>query len=443
MSNLKKFITFEYESAYKTAYDLSIKRNYSEPKIYNAGGDLKQRWYVYFSFFDPQKGRMKRVTPFYGKANRFKTKEERLSVLVIYRRILLKLLRQGYNPFEDNTALYLRLNQKENEKVPVTKTIKAEEPKTVPEPEEAPGMALKEAFDYGLKLKKKLVSHRTLQDYQYKVNSLLKWLASEHPKIKTIQAVSKKVLMDFLNSVLTSSSPRYRNNFRADLSSILQVLEDNEVIEHNHMKKIPVLRAIPQMHKKYTDIQQEEIFSYLEEKDPILLLFIKFISYNFLRPKEVCRLNIGDININEQTVVFKAKNKTLKTKRIPSILLDELPDLSQMDSKLPLFSKNKIGGTWDASSDSKRNHFTHRFKIVVKDHFGLDKNYSLYSFRHTFITKLYRSLLKGSSPFEAKSELMEITGHATMIALESYLRDIDAYIPGDYSNDIRNKKKNG
>ena len=57
----------------------------------------------------------------------------------------------------------------------------------------------------------------------------------------------------------------------------------------------------------------------------------------------------------------------------------------------------------------------------------------MYSFRHTFITKLYRSLLEESSPFEAKSKLMEITGHTSMKALESYLRDIDAYIPEDYS----------
>ena len=34
----------------------------------------------------------------------------------------------------------------------------------------------------------------------------------------------------------------------------------------------------------------------------------------------------------------------------------------------------------------------------------------------------------------AKSDLMLITGHTTITALEKYLRDIDAELPEDYSN---------
>ncbi|TLP70125.1 site-specific integrase, partial [Maribacter sp. ACAM166] len=58
----------------------------------------------------------------------------------------------------------------------------------------------------------------------------------------------------------------------------------------------------------------------------------------------------------------------------------------------------------------------------------------LYSFRHTYITKLYRKLLKDTSPFAAKSNLMLITGHKSMSALEKYLRDIDAELAKDYSD---------
>ena len=50
MSNFNKFLIFESETAYDYAYDLLMKKNYSNPKIYTANGDLKQRWYVYFSF---------------------------------------------------------------------------------------------------------------------------------------------------------------------------------------------------------------------------------------------------------------------------------------------------------------------------------------------------------------------------------------------------------
>lgn len=78
--------------------------------------------------------------------------------------------------------------------------------------------------------------------------------------------------------------------------------------------------------------------------------------------------------------------------------------------------------------------FSKRFNEVVKKEFGLDKDYGLYSFRHTSITRLYRKFRETLSPQIAKSNLMLITGHATISALDKYLRDIDAELPDDYSS---------
>lgn len=105
------------------------------------------------------------------------------------------------------------------------------------------------------------------------------------------------VVTSFLNFVLDKNSARTRNNYRTDLSSIVQVLVDNEIIDHNFVKKIPKLKSIPERNKTYSQNIQEEIFEYLEINDPILLLYIKFISYNFLRPIEVCRLKVKGIEL--------------------------------------------------------------------------------------------------------------------------------------------------
>ena len=87
---------------------------------------------------------------------------------------------------------------------------------------------------------------------------------------------------------------------------------------------------------------------------------------------------------------------------------------------------------WDTSETNKRDYWSKRFKKIKKE-FNLNEDYGLYSFRHTFITKLYRELRKDFPPFETKSRLMLITGHTTITALEKYLRDIDAELPEDYS----------
>lgn len=157
-----------------------------------------------------------------------------------------------------------------------------------------------------------------------------------------------------------------------------------------------------------------------------------------MRPIEVCRLRVGDINLTERTIQFKAKNSPLKTKIIPEILWDDLPDLSQLDKDLLLFTPDQIGGMWETELINRRDYFTKRFKKVVKEPFELGKDYGLYSFRHTYITKLYRSLVKESSPHTAKGKLMQITGHSSMSALEKYLRDIDAELPEDYSEMLKN-----
>jgi integrase len=377
----------------------------------------------------------------YGISNTYSTKEDRMSVLTTYRRMLLKLLKEGYNPFEDNMDLYLKQKHTEHtiaQKMIDTEKVKKDVPKIIEKEDEKPTMTIKEAFDFGLKLKEKVIYENTKRGYVNKVKKFLEWITTNHSELTSINQLKKMIVVEFLNEVLENSSPRNRNNFRGDLSTIFQELVNNEIVPANFIKTIPKVRSIPTRNKTYTTKMQEAIFEYLKTEDPILLLFIKFVAYGFLRPIEICRLRVGDINLNENTIQFKAKNSKLKTKIIPEILLEDLPDeLVKMNKELLLFTPNKIGGLWDATIGNRRDHFSKRFKKVVKDHFDLSKDYGMYSFRHTYITKVYRELCKSYAPFDAKSRLMLISGHTTMTALEKYLRDIDAELPSDYSHMLR------
>ena len=452
MENILDFITLEVQNEHDLEHDLNKSPLYSEPKIYDADGDLNKRWYVYFSFVNPKTGKLKRMKNIYGKTNSQKTKEARYYLLSLYKRRLLKLLRAGYDPFADNTELYKKHRQntatpplpKTGVAVPVNVAQNTENDAqtpnatTPPPPQEhAKSMGIKEALDRALELKTNLVGERTLKDYANRCGILLKWLAKNHGEIKTIDGITKSIMVDFLNGVQFRTSPRNRNNYRTCFRTIFQVLKDNEIIANNFISGIPKLNAKPKINKTYSKEQQEEIFEHLEEHDPHLLLFVKFVAYNFLRPKEVCRLRIRDVSLKERTLQFRSKTKLLKSQLLPQIMVDELPDLSGLDGDLLLFAPDGIGGKWDTALENRRGYFTNRYKEVVKDHFGLGKEYTLYGFRHTFITKVYRSLLKEHTPFAAKSALMQITGHATMGALEKYLRDIDAELPEDYSEHLK------
>lgn len=453
MPTFQQLVTFEIKTAYDSAYDLNTKKKFSQPKIYSAKGDLSKRWYVYFSYRNPETQKLERVTPIYGVANQYKTKEERFSVLLRYRDKALELLKRGYNPYETNQELYLAeqtslrsfddstLYKPKDEPFEDIKKEKENQTSINDWDKESsiPSTTIKEAMDFGIHLKKNIVSNNTIANYTSTSKRFVAWMEEHYPDIKDIQDVTKKHVVQFLNSILTTTSARTRNNYRTNLAAIFKVLEDNEIVTQNVVSKTVKLHCKPNRHQRFSEKQHTEIFEYLEKTDPTLLLYIKFISYNFLRPLEVNRLKVGDVNNEKKLLQFKAKNSPLKTKIIPDILFQELPDLSKMNPEHYLFTRDGLGCEWDCKETNRRDHFSKRFKKVVKEHFGLDVNHGMYSFRHTFITKLYRKMRETKTPFEVKSDLMLITGHTSMDALEKYLRDMDVELPEDYSDLITKK----
>ena len=190
MSTLNELIIFEHESEHvlehDLVHDLQIKKHYSSPKIYNANGDLTKRWYVYFSFRNPKTGKLQRMKNIYGKVNLYKTKEDRLAVLSSYRKRLLLLLKQGYNPFENNNELYLSHKNVEETVEPQVQTPEIQLQQAPPKAPEEPKLLIKDAFDFALKIKKQMVKAKTLNDYQLKVNALNTFLTDKHPGIKPL-----------------------------------------------------------------------------------------------------------------------------------------------------------------------------------------------------------------------------------------------------------------
>ncbi|HNP32251.1 MAG TPA: site-specific integrase [Flavobacterium sp.] len=445
--------------------NLLKQKDFTAPKIFTGGVNillwnqlnesekakaLSKSWYIYYSFRDAETGKLKRMPNIKGNVNKLKTKKERVEYLNAMCVALEFLLEKGFNPnISNNIEELLDRKQsetskgkntsiaipKENIAIP-TKNIVIPS-KTIAIPSENIAipeiLSIKEAFEFALNIKKNTIRDTSYKNFELRVRKFRKSLDENKP----ITFITKKVVNDYLNDVLVNSSARNRNNTRADLSSLFQVLEDNEIIADNIVKKINVLKSNPERNKTYTSEMQKDIYSFLEENDKLLLLFIKFVSYNFLRPIEVCELRIKDIDLVGKRIYLRTKNKVVKIKIIPEILLNDLPDLSNFAPESFLFTPTGYGQDWVTEPNNKRDYFSKRFKEVVKTHFNLNKDYGMYSFRHTFITKLYREMRKTSSQFETKSKLMLVTGHSTMTALEKYLRDIDAELPEDYSNLLR------
>ena len=379
----------------------SMKR-YTKPKIYHGGSgyDLSKRWYVYYSYLHPTTGKMVQQPPVYYKINQqFKTKKGRLHELRELRDDVEGLLKKGFSPYNK-------------------------------EPQQNK-YSTQAALAFALSIKKNTLKETSYKDYESRVATFSRYLDEKHLLDHDIKAIDKRTVMAFLNDMLGKSSARNRNNTKTVLSALFGALEDNEIIERNFFRNIKNLHSKPERNKAYSQKQADEIFELLAVENAYLLLFLKFVAYGFLRPIEVCRLKVGDINFDEKTLTVRAKNKALKTKTIPDLLLSEIEFLSNKNKEHWIFTPDGIGAS-NTSEINRRDYFSKQF-LKVKKQLSLEANYTMYSFRHTFTIRLYRELRKTYAPNQAKSELMLITGHSTMSALEKYLRDIDAELPEDYS----------
>jgi hypothetical protein len=109
MKSIYEYLIVTTKIEHDLEHDSKVLALFSSPKIYTAKGDLSKPWYIYFSFRNPKTGKLERMANLYGKVNQYKTKESRMSILSSYRKNLLLLLKQGFNPFVVNTELYQQL----------------------------------------------------------------------------------------------------------------------------------------------------------------------------------------------------------------------------------------------------------------------------------------------------------------------------------------------
>jgi len=81
---------------------------------------------LYFSYRNPKTGKLERQTNIKGDANKYLTKKERYSYLLVLQSALLKLLQFGFNPYEDNEDLEIQLFESKKKKRNSTSKVSEE-----------------------------------------------------------------------------------------------------------------------------------------------------------------------------------------------------------------------------------------------------------------------------------------------------------------------------
>lgn len=223
-----------------------------------------------------------------------------------------------------------------------------------------------------IKAKEHQLRQSSIRSFKSHLNVFIEWMEKENGDMKYIAEVDRRTVANFLDQIHEQTSTRNRNNYRASLSSAFESLCEKELVASNCVKQIKKLKTTPKRHARYSEEQQNAIFKFLKTEDPYILLYIKFMAYIFMRPLEVCRLRVSDVDLEKKTLSFKPKNGSKKTKIIPDILIKELPDLSKMESEGLLFTAEGMGKFTDTKLENRRGYFTARFKKTVQKQFDLD-----------------------------------------------------------------------
>ncbi|MDD3004061.1 hypothetical protein [Flavobacterium sp.] len=198
-----------------------MKNAFSKPKIYTGGVDISQwrklskyekelalskDWYVYFKYRNPATGKLTRQSNIKAGVNRLKSMEERINMLEKFQSKLLFLLEQGFNPYQDNSLLEEKINGKK-EPIQVTevksKKIEIEVKKIDNEEIEK---SIREAFEFGLSIKKSVLSKTSYSGYQGRINRFLTWLDENGNSNDNVSTLTKKTIINYLNYVLEKTS---------------------------------------------------------------------------------------------------------------------------------------------------------------------------------------------------------------------------------------------
>lgn len=381
-------------------------KSYKNLSAYDADGDLTKTWFVSYYFIDPNTGKYKRFRET-GNVNRIhdvKQRKQELNMLLAARKHLLE---RGYSPFErfDNEDVL--------EKVGILKHVAGD------------------CIDKVLKHKELHLAKTSFISFKNRINSFKSYLSSRDLLSADVNDITKRHIIEFLDSrtFVDKISGRTRNNLLIDIKSLFSCMIDMELLKDNPAIKIKKVNQTSEKNQYYQKEELNELFEWLELNDPYLLLFCKFIYFTLIRPIELTRLQVKDIDLKNMVVNIPAHKS--KTRRSQSILIMEVfkdeilkMNLQEYPPDYYVFSAKKV----PHSVPTTRDYFTDKFKNA-KLALGLSSNHTMYSLKHTAIS----NLLMNGAP---ESDIRKYSRH-TSSAFEAYTKYYEMQKPRDLSEFLK------
>ncbi len=334
---------------------MSIEKKIFAVKNYTNVFQIKNRWFLRIKVLDYQKGCFK-WAKLYGDINKYSTVEDRQSECL---RMIAEI---------ENTGQYIT-NQG-------SKIIN-------PNKDELFFSDTIYQFYQALENKKISLRPSTYSKYKGQIRIFEKYLFDARLEHLPLGKMSYDIAKEFLNKIILVNKQcnNTYNSYLTLFSGFYTLFVKQKKVLYNPFEDFKRLSKNSVPSPYFSKELVTKIKAQALDTDLQLWLFIQFIYYCFIRPKELRFLQLKHIQFDSQQILIPAhisKNKKSQYVAIPTVLFEQIKCWYNRDKEYYLFGSAAVPGCYQVNENSMK--LRHR-KIL--DSLQISSEYKLYGWKHT------------------------------------------------------------
>ena len=210
-------------------------------------------------------------------------------------------------------------------------------------------IGLLKALQLSAELKRSYVRPKTAQEYKNHLERFEIYLKSKKLDKMKLEDFDKNQAIFYLDDVLVNRKvlTMTRNNYMRVMKALFGTLVEREYILINPFAGIPRLKETKKKRRTFSKEEKQVIIKYVKSKDKRLFLAICLCYYCAIRPVELRRLKLSNIDLKSGLIQMdgsQTKNKECATITIPKVLVAVLEslELSAYPKDYYLFGANNL-----------------------------------------------------------------------------------------------------
>jgi integrase len=375
------------------------------PRLHTYDGDVTKQWFVYYSYRDPSSGKMKRFRIYDGFSKHRSAAEKMQHGHDLLESLKEKLL-NGWSPFEDRSKVVyaddLVYRAVANKYGRMRSDIKT--------------------FNYFINefLKNHTgIRPSTYATYKSKFRYFQEFLTGQKLQDNSLKAFGKKEAAEF-NVYLKFTrklSAKSINQYNVLMRTFYKFLIKNGEVSSSPFDGIKTLKVETKKPRVYSSQYLHKVTGWAGQYDKQLLLVIRIIFNCLIRPGEIRKIRIRDVDlVNGKITVSSLVAKTGKQRvvDIPEYLVEEMKSIriDQHPEHCFLIGYNGVPGLRMIGKNNLYNRFV-RMRKATK----IPREFILYAFKHTGMVELKRS---GADWLEIKNQV----GHQSLDQVIEYMTEL-------------------